>query len=283
MHRLLRVAASVALLFILPVISQAQYTNLKIQSRNEIAVRAFKAGNEASKAGNYDRAIAAYEEGLNTARDEPALLTNLSEALRRRGAVRFDKFINNKDESAKEAAYRDWRRAADAANEALVIMGAGATDQHRTQNKLAAHKARAAAMKFVGTKVDRSQADAAFMSYQEYIAAETNAAKKSSAQFDAANIFFEVESYDRAAAEFRKTLDAYPTNTDAHFKLGSALIKTGDKSKYQEAANHLARFREIAPATNPLQAEAKSLLQLLNEKENIKPSKVETPRTGRRG
>lgn len=268
-------------------IAEIEEKNKKIESGNTIVTRTFNAGNEALRAKNYDAALVAYDEGLAARPDEAGLLINKAIALTNRGVTRFNTFVQSKDEAAKDLAYKDWRDAADTANKAVEAIKAmpAATDPEgqtkREQNKIAAMGARAAAMKFVGTKVDRSQADAAHASYMEYIAIETDAKKKSDAQFEAANVFFEGGVYDRAASEFQKVIAENPNNADAYFKLGAALLNTGDKAKYQEASNYLSKFAEIAPDTNPLKADAKSLLQFLKENENIKPMKIETPRRRR--
>jgi tetratricopeptide (TPR) repeat protein len=267
-------------------IEEINKKNEKIQSGNDVVKRTFETGNKALEAKNYEAALVAYEEGLAARPDEAGLLINKAVAMTNRGVTRFNTFIQSKDESSKDAAYKDWSDAAATATRAVELLKTAATDPtnqaSRDQNRIAALSARAEAMKFVGTKVDRSQADAAFAAYQEYAAAETNEAKKSKAQFEAANIYFESGGYDRAAAEFQKVIAADPTNADAYFKLGAALLNTGDKTKYQQASNYLSKFAEIAPETNPLKADAKSLLQFLKENENIKPMKIETPRTGRR-
>src|SRR4029450_394505 len=56
-------------------------SNEKAKSSNEIIGRAFKAGNDALKAKNYDEAIARFDEGLQADPEHPgapALLNNKS-------------------------------------------------------------------------------------------------------------------------------------------------------------------------------------------------------------
>jgi tetratricopeptide (TPR) repeat protein len=272
-------------------VKEVEEKNKKIEEGNAVINRTFKAGNDALQANRLDEAITYYQEGLASRADEPALLTNLSEALRRRGVNRFNEALKNSDADAKlrgmEEAKKDWKEAADASQKALQTINTGGGDPQQAaiyaQNKIVALSTRALAMRLVATKVDQSQAQAAWDAYQEYIAVETDETKKSKARFDAANVFFDAGVYDRAAAEFQKVVAADPNNADAYFKLGASLLNTGDKAKYQEASNYLAKFAEIAPDTNPLKGDAKSLLQFLKENENIKPMKIETPgRGGRR-
>jgi tetratricopeptide (TPR) repeat protein len=266
--------------------------NKKIQSANETINRTFKEGNDAYAAKNYDAAIAAYSEGL-AAREEPALYANKSIALRMRGAEKFNAVIQSQDQAAKaagiEAAYKDWRDAAEAGKKALDMMngmsvpGDPAEKAKYDQNKLAALASYAEAMRLVGTKVDKAQADAAFQTYSEYAAQEADPAKKSQRTADAAKILFDANNFDRAIEEYKKILAADPNNVDANLYLGLALFNTGDKTKFQDAANYLGKFGENAPETHPLKADAKSIIDFLKTQENIKPEKIQTGRPAARG
>jgi hypothetical protein len=56
---------------------------------------------------------------------------------------------------------------------------------------------------------------------------------------------------------------------------------TGVKAKFQEAANYLQKFVEVAPDTNPLKADAKAILTELKNTENVTPEKTK-PATRRK-
>ena len=275
-------------------IKEVEEQNKKIEASNAVVSRTFQAGNAALQAGRYDEAIAAYSEGL-AAREEVALYTNRAEALRLRGAARYNEGLKNSDAAGRaasiEAAQKDWRDAMASTSKAIEMLKAAgttpadpATQAQSAGNRLAALGSHARVLTLVATRVEKTpaRAEEAYNAFQEYIAAETDATKKNRAMFEAANIFFDAGVYDRAITEFEKVVAADPTNAEAYFKLGSALMNTGDKTKYQAAANYLGKFAELAPDTNPLKADAKSLLQFLKENENVKPMKIETPRTGRR-
>lgn len=272
-------------------IARVKAENEKISNSNEVVSRTFKAGNEALIANRYDEAIAAYSEGL-AAREEVALFANKSEALRRRGADRYNAAIKLSDATAKQAgletAYKDWRDAAEAASKAVAISKTqtAATDPaaqaNQVKNRLAAFGMRAEAMKLVASKVDRTQVDAAMTAYQEYIAETADPAQKSKLSSDMAKVLFDAGAYDRAVEEYRKVLAADPENADANLYLGFALFNTGDKTKFQEAANYISLFVSKAPETNPTKTEAKAILDFLKEQENIKPEKITPARTGRR-
>ncbi len=91
---------------------------------------------------------------------------------------------------------------------------------------------------------------------QEYIAVETDAAKKSKAQNDLAQMLFDANAFDKALVQYQKILETNPDDLNALLRSGQALFNMGavnnDKAKYQEAANYLAQFVAKAPDTDPL-------------------------------
>src|SRR5688500_14714769 len=169
--------------------AEVEQQNKKIEEGNAVINRTFKAGNDALTAGRLDEAITSYREGLAARADEPALLTNLSEALRRRGVNRFNDALKSTDNDAKtrgiDEAKTDWKAAAEASQKALQIINTGGGDPQQAQiyaqNKMVALSTRALAMRLVASKVnpgDVAQAQAAWDAYQEYLAVETDPAKK---------------------------------------------------------------------------------------------------------
>jgi hypothetical protein len=265
--------------------------NEEISKSNEAINNAFKAGNEALNANRLDEAITQYQTGLSARGDEPALLTNLSEALRRRGVNRYNDALKNADKDAQAqgitAAKKDWSDAADASKKALdIISNAGGADPQQqqvyAQNKLAALSTHALAMRLVATKVDQSQGQAAWDSYQAYIAAEPDAAKKAKMKGEALQTLFDSGAVDQAVTQARAAVTEDPDNVDANRILGLALFASGDKAKFQEAANYLQHYVDKAPDTDPLKASARESLEYLRTAENVKPEKAGPARPARR-
>ncbi|HEX8845915.1 MAG TPA: tetratricopeptide repeat protein [Pyrinomonadaceae bacterium] len=270
--------------------------NKKIEESNATVSRTFKMGNEALNAKKYDEAITLYSEGIAadpTHPGAPSLLTNKSVALRARAVERYNAAITSKDEAAKtsgmEAAKKDFKDAADAATKAVEMIKAQAapTDpaaqQNYNTNKYFALAARAEAMRLVATKVDQTQAETGLTAFQEYIAVETAPDKKAKAQIDLAQMLLDAGLSDKAFVEFQKLLADNPENIDAMLGAGLALFQSGDKSKFQEAANYLQRFVDKAPETHKLKASAKDALDYLKSAENVKPQKTTTTGGRRRG
>lgn len=274
--------------------TEIEASNKKAEASNATIDRTFKAGNEALKAKNYDLAITQFDEGLSADPDHPgapALLTNKTVALTARGVDKYNTAVRAADDAAKiagiESAKKDWREASEASAKAVTMLKAmpapsdAAAANNAKTNLYFALMTRADAMRLFVPKVDQSKADAGVTAYQEYIAAEGDPVKKSKAEHDLAQMLFDANVFDRALSEYQKILEANPDDLNALLRAGQALFNIGaintDKTKYQEAANYLARFVEKAPDTDPLKADAKAILDALKDQENVKPEKTTTP------
>ena len=268
--------------------------NEKITSANETVSRAFKAGNEALNATppRIEEAITAYREGLAARADEPALLTNLSEALRRRGVDRYNAAIKETDNDAKtqgmDAAKKDWVEAATISQKAvdLIKTSTGGDPNQQSvyaQNKVAALSTRAYAMKFVATKVDQTKSADAWAAFQELMETEVDPAKKAKMRTEALQMLFDSGNTEMTMVEAQKILAENPDDVDANRIMGLALFATNDKTKFQQAANYLQRYVDKAPDTDQLKESAKAALDYLKTAENIKPEKSQPTRTNSGG
>jgi tetratricopeptide (TPR) repeat protein len=271
---------------------EIEASNAKNTQINEVIGRTFKAGNEALQAKRYDEAITSYNEGLAADADQPAILTNKAVALRARGVDRYNAAIQSTDDAAKtsglEAAKKDFRDAAEASTKAVELIKAQpvptdpAAQKNAEANKYFAFAGRAEAMRLLVTKADPSQADAGLTAFNEYIAIETKPELKLKAHVDMAQMLLDAQMPDKAFAEAQKILVDNPDNVDAMLIAGLALFGSGDKAKFQEAANYLQRFVDKAPETHKLRASAKDALDYLKSAENVKPQKTPTTTTGGR-
>jgi len=263
--------------------------NEKIKNSNQVVSDAFKNGNAALMAKKYDEAIAQYDTGINADPEHPgapSLLTNKSSALRSRAVDKYNAAIQSKDDAAKtaglESAKADFKAAAETANRAVELLNKlpAATDpeaqKQAVANKYFALSSRAEAMRLFVTKVDATQADAGATAFQEYMAVETDPVKKSKAQLDLAQMLLDSGSADKAIVEFQKILAEKPDDPDANLGVGLAMFSTGDKAKYQEAANYLQKFVDKAPDTHKFKNDAKAVLVELKNTEKVVPEKTTT-------
>ena len=283
---------------------EIESANKKIHEANEIIQRTFKAGNDALTAAgtaskaknsdeaikNYTAAVASYDEGLTADAEQPAILTNKAVALKGRGVERFNAAITSKslDDAGKTAALQsakdDFKAAAEIAGKAVTLLKAqpAPTDpadvQRYNSNKYAAMLTHAESMRLFVSKVDQSQAEAGITAFKDYIAVETDPAKKSRAQLDMAQMLFDAGAADKALAEYKTILSAQPDSPEANLGAGLAVYATGDKTKFQEAANYLQRFVDTAPDTHPFKDDAKAILTELKNTENVTPEKKAAPK-----
>lgn len=269
---------------------EIEEANTKNTNINEIVNRTFKAGNEALKAKNYEDAIRQYQEGLVADPEQGLLYLQMAEALRLRGADRYNAAIKAPDADKPagfEAAKQDFRQAAENSQKAVEFTQkeevrtdpAGLAAQN--MRKLSALLTRMESMRLFVTKVDGTQADAGLKAYTEYIAAEPDAVKKQNARMASAQMLLDAGAGDKAFAEYQKILADNPDDPDANLGAGLALYATGDKAKYQEAANFLQHFVDKAPETHKDKETIKAVLAELKENEKIVPEKTTPARRKR--
>lgn len=283
---------------------EIEESNKKINEANAVINRTFKAGNEALNAANaairannsaeaitkYNDAITQYSEGLAADGDQPALLTNRALAYKGRGVEKYNGSIKQTDDAARtkllDEAKADFKAATESSSKAVTLLKAVPTpaepaeQQRLNANKYAAFSTHAESMRLFVTKVDPTQADAGLAAFKDYIAAETDPVKKSKAQLDAAQMLLDAGNGEKALAEYQSILTTQPDNPDANLGAGLALYAMGDKNKFQEAANYLAHFVEVAPDTHKFKSSAKDILTELKNAANVTPEKT-TPKRKR--
>jgi tetratricopeptide (TPR) repeat protein len=186
-----------------------------------------------------------------------------------------------------EGAKTDFKGAAEASGKAVTLIKAQTvpTDpaelQRYTGNKYAALITWAESMRLFVSKVDGTQAANGETAFKEYIAVETDPAKKSKAQLDLAQMLLDSGAADKALAEYQAILAATPDNPDANLGAGLAIYAAGDKTKFQDAANYLQKFVDKAPDGHQLKDDAKLILTEMKNSENITPEKKAPPRRPR--
>lgn len=282
--------------------------NKKITAANEVIGRTFKAGNEALTAANaaakanqgeqaiqkFSEAITQFDEGLVADPEQAALLTNRAVALKGRGVEKYNNTIRSKTlddagrAAALEGAKADFKAAAESSTKAVQLLKAQPVPTEPAEltryngNKYAAMLTNAESMRLYVSKGDPTQAPAGIAAYKEYIAAETDPAKKAKAQIDAAQMLLDSGAADQAFEEFKAVLATTPDSPEANLGAGLSLYATNDKAKFQEAVNYIQRFVDVAPDTHQFKDEAKQILAAIKASENITPEKGNKPAPKRR-
>jgi tetratricopeptide (TPR) repeat protein len=276
-------------------IAAVKASNAKIEESNKIILRVFNEGQEAVKANNSDLAIAKFNEGLAADPEfehpgTPAMLNSKSNAIRRRGVDRYNAAIKAGG-GGMEDAKQDLSDAASTAKMSIDLLKKNTppteADSLKNYNeyKYTARTLYTEAMRLVTKIVDQSRVAELISAYDEYFAIETDPAKKLKAQGVFAQALMDASDFERAITEFEKVLAVDPADTNALSGAGLCLVNLGyvnnDKVKFQNGANYLARYIELAPDTDRYKADAKGLLETLKKEQNVtaqKPAKVTPPK-----
>jgi len=270
--------------------AEAVEANKKNRELNDILNRTFKAGQAALTATppNYEEAIKQFDEGIAADPTQVVLYTVKANTYRLRGVEHYNNSIKAKDPAAKtsglELAKADFKQAAEVSAMAVdlakkePVPTGPAAQKDQNNRKRDALSSRAESMRLFVSKVDQSQAEAGINAFQEYVAIETDPAKKTKAERDEAQMLFDASAFDKALVAYQKLLETNPDDLDALLKSGLILFNIGalntDKAKYQEAANYLQRYVDKAPEADSNRADAKAIIDNLKDQENVKPEKI---------
>jgi len=274
---------------------EAEYAVKKteVEGKNVIIQKALEDGNAAYEAKNYDAAIAKYDEGIAAdpafAGSAPVFLNNKGTALRERAVILYNQNVKTTDATAKLAAFKkvrqDFANAVDSFDNSLkVSKGAAAGDvpdpkiaEAAKMNALRGAKETFRLMAAT-EQVDDTKTPLAQLLIPEYIAVETDTAKKDEAKLILADVYRVAGDSQNAILAYRQVLEASPGNIDAMAGLGLSLVNLGyvnnDKTQLQEGANVLQKFASAAPDTNKYKADALGLIENLKNEQNVVPQKA---------
>lgn len=272
--------------------AEVEAGNKKITESNAVIKASLEEGNKAFDAKNYDLALSKYDEGISASPDfigsAPVLLNNKATVLVIRATNNYNTAVKAGGE-AKTAAMpgikKDYEDAAASASKALEILKtapAGDPNQknYDGQKATALLQRKEAYRLMVKTGADRTKGKETATAFEEYLAVETDPAKKAATQLAYAEALQDTNEFDQAATEFEKVLAADPNNVDALVGAGLSLVNvgyvSGDKTKFQQAANYLQKFDDLAPATHRYKADAKGIIETLKNEQKVTPQKVTT-------
>ena len=261
-------------------VAEVSEKNKKIENSTAIIQRSVKEGDAAYKEKNYDLALAKFDEGINADPDfagsAPVLLNYKGVTLKDRGYASYAQGAKSTDAAQKkqmfESAKKDWTTAIDSFSNGLKILkGATAADAEAQKNYdatkfnilsnlIEVHRLMSK------SGVDTSKSAEAKAAYDEYLAIETDAAKKAKAQTTLGDILREGNDSDNAIIAYKAALVTSPDNPDALAGLGLSLFNAGVVSdntpQKQEGLNYMQRFAEVAPDNHPLKSSVRTLLNI---------------------
>ena len=235
-----------------------------------------KAGNAAFTAKNYDEAIARYNEGIAADPEQSVFYRNKAVALMNRATPKYNAAHKAKDEAGKESARADLKAAVESAEKAVVNFRANKAKSGGAAAGASAPAGNSA--EELGYLTERSEAyrlafmtltpvdnEAAAKAIGEYVAMETDAAKKNKAQALLGEAYFQAGKIDESIAKYREILAANPGNTEAMRGLGISLAAKGaeDPNMLPEAIKSLEQFVAKAPDTDTRKPEAAQMVEEL--------------------
>ena len=266
--------------------------NTKVQQNDAVIKKVLEEGNKAFNDKNYDLAIAKYDDGINAEPDfagsAPVLLNNKTAALLTRARANYNQAVKG-DATAKAAGIsgvkKDLEDAVTASDRSLKILSTATSTDAAIQKGYDANKLQALANRkeaywlMAKTGVERTKGKETLSAFEEYVALEPDAKKKSDSQLALGDALRESGDSENAITAYRKVLANSPDNPDALAGLGLSLFSAGagtvpeNTVQMQEGLNLMTRFAEIAPETHPLKASVKDAVDYLKTKK-LEPQKT---------
>ena len=269
--------------------------NKKAEDTNKIVNASLKDGDTAFKAKDYATAIAKFDEGIAADPEfegsAPVLWNYKGVALKTRAFEAYQraaKLEGTEKAAEMDKAKADFQASLDAYERGLKILaaapkGADAAAQaglDKTKAMILGNYIESYRL-IVRTKADVSKAKEAGPIYAQYLAVETDPAKKVSAQLALGAIMREAGESEPAIAAYRVVLESQPENPDALAGIGLSLFNVGvvedNKAKMQEGLNIMQKFADTAPDTHPLKGSVKEAVEYLKTEQKLAPQKTTTP------
>lgn len=264
--------------------------NAKATKTNDIAGRAINEGKAAFEARNWDLAIAKYEEGYQAdpvfIGSAPIFLRNKGIALTERAVETHNKGVRMTEAAERQAAAEkvraDLTEAAKSFKTAWTLLKDAPAAERPENFEASKTGVLTGSIQTFRRAVDTEKTtpelvEAAKTIVPEYLAVETDGAKKAAASLVLADIYRVNGDSENAIAAYQSILATSPDNQDAMVGAGLSLVNLGfmkdDKSKMQEGANILAKFASIAPDSNKYKADAIALIDSLKREQNVTADK----------
>lgn len=272
-------------------VAEINAKNAKSQQNDALIRKVLEEGNKAYDSKNYDVAIAKYDEGISAEPDyagsAPVLLNNKTAALLVRARLNYNQSVKG-DAAAKSAAManvkKDLEEAVKSSDRSLEILKAATAPDANVQksyesNKFQALNSRKEAYWLMAkTGANLAKGKETLTAFEEYLAVETDAKKKSDAQLALGDALREAGDAENAIVAYRKALEMTPENPDVLAGLGLSLFNSGvvadNTATKQEGLNYMQKFAESAPENHPLKSSVKDAVDYLKTQDKLTPQKV---------
>ncbi len=281
-------------------VAEVTAKNEKNKNNDALIQKAFSEGNAAFKEKNYDLAISKFDEGINAEPDfagsAPVILNAKGAALKDKGYASYAQGAKSTDAAVKasmfESAKKDWNAALDSYSKGLAILKTATTSDAAEQKKFDTNKFyllnNLIEVHRLMSKsgIDKTKAVEAKAAYEQYLTVETDAALKSKAQLNLADILREAGDSENAIIAYRKALETSPDNADALAGLGLSLFNSGvvadNTEQKQEGLNYMQKFADSAPENHPLKASVRDAVEYLKTQDKLIPQKTAKSATSKK-
>lgn len=285
--------------------AEIQAKNDKIKQGDEVVTRANTEGKTALEAKNYDLAIAKFNEGIEAVPDfvgsTPVLLNGKLVALRNRGYNLYLAGAQSKEAAVRLAKYADAKKEFDEAIKAFeaarVILKAAGPGTDPNDQKYRVNISRELLTNIVEVyrlsavgQVDTTRTEEAGPLFEEFIAGETDPAKKLKVRQNLGDVYRAAGQFEKAIAAYKLVLETAPDNQEVMAMIGLCYVGLGtsvdpvNKDQLQEGMNYLDKYAQnvqILATDTQSQKEFKQSVKDTVEylkTENLKAQKI--PATG---
>jgi TolA-binding protein len=262
--------------------SEVEAKNKKMTEEHEAMKKRFDAGQQLMAAKDWNGAANEFSEAAKLDAEQQAVWQGLALALYNRGVTNFNDYTKDiaNNGPKKDAAKQDFNDSINAIGKAMAIVEPLLNDPQKgpqaKKSKAAYLKTRADAEYLLAAKLGVVEmADAGVKDYKEASALSDTPAEKASFEMKAAQTLYDSNKMDEAITAYNALLGADANNFEAMYWLGLAFVA---KEKYQDAANTLQKFIDLAPATDSRVADTKAVIKDLVVGNNLQPPKSEPSR-----
>ena len=275
-------------------VKEVENRNASAKKATEIVNASLADGSKAFEARNWTLAIEEFQRGIDAdpefAGSAPVLLNNKAIALTQRATETYNKSVTGSSTEraeAREKVVADLDEAIRSAERAIELIRNAPPADAATQKNYDANRLQSMLVRknsyflLAQTGVDTSRGQQSILAFGEYLALETDVAKKAKGQLEFAQTLQNCGEYDGAVEEFGKILAEDPKNLDALVGMGLNLMTVGyttqatdaakGKVQLQEAVNYLQEFVNLAPDGYRYKDDAKATIAVLKDEQKVVP------------
>jgi tetratricopeptide (TPR) repeat protein len=255
--------------------------NKKITEEHEAMKKHFESGQQFLASKDWNGAANEFGEAAKIEDDQQAVWQGLALALYNRGVTSFNEYTkDNTNTTKRDAAKQDFNDSINAVGKALALVEPQLNDPQKgpqaKKSKTVYLKSKADAEYLLTAKLGVAEmADAAVKDYKEASALTDTPADKTTYELKAAQTLYDSNKMDEAVSAYQALLQTDANNIEALYWLGLAYVAQG---KFQQSADTLQKFIDLAPATDSRVADTKSVIKDLVVGNNLQPPKADPGR-----